>query len=93
MELHADDDAGPAVDAAGQYQRLPMETSYEDLPSVDDMEVAAAAAAAALEVLAPARQQQDSSSEEESGSDDDSEEGSDEEMPGGHPAQVGALPA
>lgn len=40
-----------------------------DLPSVDDLEVAAAAAAAALEVLAPCIQQQDGSSEEESDSD------------------------
>ncbi|KAG2433463.1 hypothetical protein HXX76_008520 [Chlamydomonas incerta] len=59
-----------------------------ELPSVDDLEVAAAAAAAALEVLAPAQKRRadssdddssdDSSSDEDSDSDDDSDEDSEE---------------
>jgi hypothetical protein len=82
----------------GQYQRLPVD-NCDELPSVDDLEVAAAAAAAALEVLAPAKQEEsseedssDSDEDSDSDSDDDSDDdsGSDEEMQGAE-QQVGAV--
>lgn len=52
---------------------------YEDdgllqLPSVDDLEVAAAAAAAALEVLAPATSSSEDSDDDDSSDDDSSDE-------------------
>ena len=55
------------------------DSSFFELPSVDDLEVAAAAAAAALEALAPPVQSsEDDSSEEESSDDDSSSSGSDD---------------